>query len=377
MGIHRNEAATAGEVGHFPYDLSATFSAALTMENDSSICAKIDKLRRIDGTITEGDLKKVFNEARIELDEWAQGDVDFGLLAINFNDEREPEPIKDAVLESLKTADISGKTLQLTTQLERNDYLKVDKIIEALGGKWNKKASAHVFPMEDAEEKISNFILTGKLDKPEKFGFFPTPAPLAKRLIEMSGLPKDLRDIRILESSAGIGNLAEPCAQIVGLNNVMCFELQERNCKVLREKGFQVRQCDFLSEHPLPVYDYTIINPPFERQQDIDHVIHSYKFLKPGGTLAAIMSGSVSFRTNKKSVEFREFLSSLGAELVENEPDAFKSSGTMVRTNMVKFIKPLLEKKTIHGGSHQIQFETQNQNMSPNQEHTVQTSFGV
>ena len=37
---------------------------------------------------------------------------------------------------------IAGVIVQ---QLDRNDYVKVNKALEALGGKWNRKAKAHLF----------------------------------------------------------------------------------------------------------------------------------------------------------------------------------------------------------------------------------------
>lgn len=321
-----------------PYELSATYSASLTMENDAGICSKINALRRIDGTVLSVDVEKIFNLFHVDIDSWARGTVDFDLLASNFNDGHEPEPVADSILDALKQATILGNSVKLSAQLEKNDYAKVNKIIEALGGKWNRKSSSHLFPTDDAGDRLADFIQTGKLDKPEKFGFFPTPAGLAKHLIAMADLS---HNSKVLEPSAGIGNLALQCSEIVGRSNITCFEIQEKNCIALRKKGFSVKNCDFLAETPTAEFDFCILNPPFEKQQDIDHVLHAFKFLKPGGTLAAIMSGGISFRSNKKTVDFRTFLDSLDAVVGQNADDAFKESGTMVRTITVKIIKPM------------------------------------
>jgi hypothetical protein len=83
----------------------------------------------------------------------------------------------------------------------------------------------------------------------------------------------------------------------------------------------------------------TPVNPPFERQQDIDHVLHAFKFLKPSGRLVAIMSASVTFRENKKTLEFREFIRQHG-HLEHNPEGSFKESGTMVNTVTVVLYKP-------------------------------------
>lgn len=75
-------------------------------------------------------------------------------------------------------------------------------------------------------------------------------------------------------------------------------------------------------------------------QADIDYVLHAYKFLKPGGRLVSIMSSSVTFRENRKTVEFRELLNACGT-FGHNPEGSFKESGTMVNTIIVVMNKPL------------------------------------
>ena len=46
------------------------------------------------------------------------------------------------------------------------------------------------------------------------------------------------------------------------------------------------------------------MNPPFSKQQDIEHITHAYKYMiEKGGTIVAICSESGFFRDNKKSIE--------------------------------------------------------------------------
>jgi hypothetical protein len=244
------------------YELSSTFSASLTMENDGRICASIDAKRRIDGTVTAADVKAIFNEMDVQVDEWAHGPLDFEILAANFNEDREPVPIPDVVRESLVSMKFDGDSAALVQQLDRNGYNRVNKILEALGGKWNKKGGHHVFASCDPEEAVANYLATGKLDKPEKFGFFPTPAPLARELVRLAGLR---HGDTVLEPEAGVGGLAIICAEVVGQGNVTCYELQQKNCDVLRSLGFNVQQADFLTIKPEAKFSKVILNPPFER----------------------------------------------------------------------------------------------------------------
>lgn len=319
------------------YGLSATYSAALTMGNCTKVHALIDARRRIDGTVTAADAKAVFLAANVQLDEWALGEVNFAEIADDFNDGREPEPIADVIRDSLTTMTVIGNSAKLSAQLERADYAKVNKILEALGGKWNKKTGAHVFAGCDPEEVIANYLETGKLDKPEKFGFFPTPEPLARELVKLAGLQPGHT---VLEPEAGVAGIANICAEVTGKGNVVCYEIQQKNCDVLRSLGFKVEQADFLTVEPTQQFDRVILNPPFEKQADIDHVMHAFRFLKPGGTLAAIMSIAVTFRSNSKTTQFRAFLDSMGAKILVNDKDAFKESGTAAQTVSIVFPKP-------------------------------------
>jgi 16S rRNA G1207 methylase RsmC len=98
-----------------------------------------------------------------------------------------------------------------------------------------------------------------------------------------------------------------------------------------------VTQADFLTIDPTPIYDIVAMNPPFARQDDIRHVAHAAKFLKPGGYLASVMSAGVLFRDNKLTADFRAMVTGLGGTF-ERLPDAaFKESGTMVSTCIVSF----------------------------------------
>jgi predicted RNA methylase len=319
------------------YHLSATYSAALTMGNCSTVHAMIDARRRVDGTVTAADAKAVYAAANVELDDWAVGEINFTEIADDFNEGREPESISDVIRDSLTTMTVIGTSAQLSAQLDRADYSKVNKILEALGGKWNKKAGAHVFAGSDPEEVIATYLETGKLDKPEKFGFFPTPAPLARELVELAGLqPGDT----VLEPQAGTGGLASICAEVVGHANVTCYEIQQKNCDVLKSLGFQVEQADFLTVEPTRLFSKVICNPPFEKQADISHVLAGFRFVEPGGTMAAIMSIGVTFRTNSKTTQFRAFLDSMGASIRVNDKDAFKESGTAAQTVSIVFQKP-------------------------------------
>ena len=106
------------------------------------------------------------------------------------------------------------------------------------------------------------------------------------------------------------------------------------------EKKFQYSMLqDFLTIEPKELYNKIVMNPPFSKQQDIDHILQAYKALKSPGILVSIVSESPFFRENRKSNEFRQWLFNNDAEVIELESGAFKESGTMVKTRIIKVVK--------------------------------------
>jgi len=86
----------------------------------------------------------------------------------------------------------------------------------------------------------------------------------------------------------------------------------------------------------VPLFERIIANPPFSRQADVDHVLHAYSLLAPGGRLVSVMSAGVTFRTTAKTARLMAL-----KPVIEPLPDgAFKESGTNVRTCIVTLEKP-------------------------------------
>lgn len=230
------------------------------------------------------------------------------------------------ILEILESAYVQDNILFLDSgSLDRKTYLKVNKVLESLGGQWNRNKKGHVFD-EDPQEILDNVINTGFYEKESDFGYFPTPAAIVEKIIEYAKIEPHHT---ILEPSAGQGHIIEG---LESSENVVCGELLERNREILIKKGFRVKFENFLEHHEK--YDRIIMNPSFVKQADIDHVNHAYSLLNPGGKLVSVMSQGVTFRTNKKTVEFRKLIDEKGLyeELPEN---SFHTSGTEVNTVLV------------------------------------------
>ncbi|MDI9276214.1 methyltransferase [Pantoea sp. EABMAA-21] len=244
--------------------------------------------------------------------------------------------VDNEVLNVLSACQCEGNNLILTGQLDRNLYTRTNKVIEAAGGKWNRKVKAHIFDI-DAAERIEQIILTGDVVVPkDDFEFFPTPPDVVRHVIHLA----DIRDgMKVLEPSAGQGAIAKAAHEAAADVMIDMYEIMPANNDALHALNLRLSgigdPTDFLTVEPTPVYDRVVMNPPFGRQADIKHVTHALKFLKPDGLLVSVMASSVTFRSNKLTSDFRQLIEQRGGHIEELPEGAFKSSGTMVNTVIV------------------------------------------
>lgn len=244
-------------------------------------------------------------------------------------------PIEPDVLSVLRCSEITEQGLRLPAQqLERKLYEKVDQVLKSVGGKWDRRLGQHRFGQEDLQA-LDAAICTGFYVDPKDYGFFQTPPDLVRRVFDEIHLqPHHL----VLEPSAGMGALADGAARIVGPDRVKVVEMLDRNRKVLADKGYDLVGRDFLELTPAETgyFDFIIMNPPFGREADVEHVVHAAQFLKAGGELVAIMSPGHTFRGTAKARTFRALLDEAGEQIAENGAGAFKESSTNVNTVIVK-----------------------------------------
>ena len=87
------------------------------------------------------------------------------------------------------------------------------------------------------------------------------------------------------------------------------------------------------------LYDLVVMNPPFDRERDIDHVTHALRFLKSDGQLVAIMSAGTEFRETKKAVAFRAMIAKLNGSYRDLPAGSFSEVGTYVNTLILRVRK--------------------------------------
>lgn len=189
---------------------------------------------------------------------------------------------------------------------------------------------------EEREAKDDGGLFNAKIVPAKHFGFYPTPDDPASAVIALAKLYRDDAKPRltVLEPSAGTGSLARRCVAEGAL--VDCVEMQANFAADLKGSRLyrKVINCDFLALKPeaTGLYDRVVMNPPFDLERDIDHVMHALKFLKPDGFLTAIMSAGTEFREKRKSVAFRELMATMHAQWRDLPPGSFASVGTYCNT---------------------------------------------
>lgn len=211
---------------------------------------------------------------------------------------------------------------------EREDILRQVNLLlaehygEAIGDAYNSTEA------EDAPEYHAT--------PAKRFGAFNTSPEIARRVVDWGEIWKGAR---VLEPSAGTGELAK-AARDVGAS-VSCVEIQPGLAHELRVlHGFSdVREGDFLKLSPttLGQFDVVLMNPPFDRGRDCDHVRHAWQFVRPGGKLVAIMSARAEFGTDKRHQALHKIVAEANAGRGRNPwwdlpPGSFAHAGTNVNT---------------------------------------------
>lgn len=161
-------------------------------------------------------------------------------------------------------------------------------------------------------------------------GFFPTPPAVIEKMLEAAQIEPGQS---VLEPSAGIGHIAFAVAAENVAGHITTIEIVPKFVDIIRRKAdklgidsslLSVVCVDFMATWKISggTYDRILMNPPFERGHDCEHVKHAYGLLKAGGRLVAIMSNGAKSNGD----EFAEWLDSVGAIVEPLEPGAFKSA---------------------------------------------------
>lgn len=156
------------------------------------------------------------------------------------------------------------------------------------GGKDRDRARARTTPYDAAKSHYFGRVKTsGKRDQRDGIDFYPTPEPLAFKMIEWAGIrPYE----RVLEPSAGDGSIAryfpdhadrtivEPSAELLSKAE-------------LRAPGSRTVASTFEKYHIVNKHHVIVMNPPFGQggKTAIEHLAKAAGHLRPGGRIVALI----------------------------------------------------------------------------------------
>lgn len=177
-----------------------------------------------------------------------------------------------------------GNIAKITvSDLERGLYEEVNETLNRLMGKWDRSKGGHVFTYEP-EAAIRSVVHLGFMPDKNPTAFFPTPDKLVDDMFN-------------------------------SIEDICYFDYRTA------EHGIRVLEPSFSVEG--------------DKMAFATHIEHAYKMLAEYGELVAIAPTGWLHASDKRSKAFREWVE-LGAEFEIVDKGAFKESGTMVETCIIR-----------------------------------------
>ena len=238
------------------------------------------------------------------------------------------------VEEILKHCTLENNILKLPqVQFNKKSYAEAKKWIEEAGGSWQGgKIQGFTFPFNP--ERVFSMLKEGKrCNLQQDYQFFETPADVADWLVMLAG--GIYEDDTVLEPSAGRGALIKAIHRACPSVTVECYELMPENREFLHTLSNVILLDEDFTKDSVGSYTKIIANPPFANNQDIEHVKLMYDRLEEGGTLAAITSQHWRLASEKRCIDFRNWLKEVHGEVFEISAGEFKESGTSISTMAV------------------------------------------
>lgn len=237
----------------------------------------------------------------------------------------------------LKECTVSGNTVYLpNVMLERSLYQDVAKSLNLIGGKWKGgKIAGFVFD-ENPTELLAKIQGGKNINLKKDYQFFATPDNLCDYLVDLAGIEEyDM----ILEPSAGQGAIIKAIQRRHNTDVHYC-ELMELNRTFLQRIPRTIPlTANFLvfakSKHFHGTFHKIIANPPFSKNQDIDHIRAMYSLLHENGRIVTIASKHWQYASGKKESEFKKWIEQIGAIVEEIPAGSFKESGTNIATCLI------------------------------------------
>lgn len=198
-------------------------------------------------------------------------------------------PLPFVVIELLVDGRIDGEIFEFRYGAEEHRaYREACDVLQALGGVHQDGVFRFDYSIR---EVIAEVVASGVVPDQRAHQYYPTPAELAARVVAAAGIEAHHS---VLEPSAGQGALAT----LMPAQQTTLVEISPLFAKVLRAKGREVIQTDFLRWRPRRRFDRIVMNPPFDRGQWREHLAHASELLAGGGRIVAVLPMGASGRAD-------------------------------------------------------------------------------
>lgn len=245
--------------------------------------------------------------------------------------------VDDETIEILKQGRIKDNVYYLPDKaLDRELYEKVNKVLIALGAKWNRKMKGHIFEYDISNALENVYKEKQVIDWKKETDFYYTPSEIVDEMISLMPLLYNEK-LSFLEPSCGQGHIVDEINRLFKNSEVTCVEKNPNHCEFMRKKGYNPICADFLSLEPEEKYDVILMNPPFKEQ--MEHIKHAYKFLKEGGYLISVAMGNILQYESKTGKEFKNWFKEKDGYCYKLQENSFKKAGTNVNTTLLIFEK--------------------------------------
>lgn len=224
----------------------------------------------------------------------------------------------DVYQSDLQKPHIRQKLNEASKILEAIGMVQVD--LEGYGG-FAFKSDFDFFEVQ------RELIIRGHMPEKQSHQYYPTQDELGDRVVDWCDIQPEHSKC---EPSAGQGHLADKMGA-----DVTCVELSPIHCAILRAKGHEVHQGDFLQWAEKGVkFDRICMNPPFTKSQAETHFYAAVGCLNESGVLVAVLPASLknTLHVDNATVSY--------TDEIEGQ---FKSVGTDVKVILVKVVKQASE----------------------------------
>lgn len=179
-----------------------------------------------------------------------------------------------------RTRVLSAHTSDKATQAE------AEKVLAAIGGVPDKEGNCSFWRFDyEPGQVLGQILCSGCIPDHKSHQFYPTTGDLADDVIAEAGIGPTHT---CLEPEAGQGGLAD----LMPIDRTLCVEISALHCQILKAKGHNVVEADFLKWQAPGTFDRIVMNPPFSEGRWQAHLQHAAGMVADDGRLVAVLPAS-------------------------------------------------------------------------------------